>query len=59
MKKRPTNIRDIYRGVRKKIPPPSRIEPDSRQKLQRKEDKKEIGDYLKRGRPRKSEREER
>lgn len=59
MKKRLPNIRDIYRGMRKTVPPPSRIEPDSRQKLRRKEDKKEIGDYLKRGRPRKSEREER
>lgn len=41
MKKLP-NIREIYRGVRKPVPPPSRVRQDEREKIRRRADEKEM-----------------
>ena len=49
MEKRQPRIREVYKGVRKPVPPPTRVEPDRREKLRRGEDKKEIEDQIKRG----------
>ncbi|MBU4302543.1 MAG: hypothetical protein L6427_03435 [Actinomycetia bacterium] len=40
MKRR--TLRDIYKGIRKPVPPPTRVEPDRREKMKRREDKKEM-----------------
>ena len=47
MKRR--SFRDIYRGVRKPVPPPTRVEPDKREKMKRREDKKEMDRHKRRG----------
>ncbi|MBK5093311.1 MAG: hypothetical protein JJE48_07325 [Actinobacteria bacterium] len=49
MKKRRRSIRDAYKSVRKPVPPPTRVEPDRREKLRRSQDEKEIEDQTKRG----------
>jgi hypothetical protein len=49
MEKRQPRIREVYKSVRKPVPPPTRVEPDRREKLRRGEDKKEIEDQIKRG----------
>jgi hypothetical protein len=49
MKKRLPSAREVYKGVRKPVPPPTRVEPDRREELRRSEDKKEIEDQTKRG----------
>ena len=59
MKKRLPRIREVYRGVRKPVPPPTRVEPDRREKLRRNQDKKEIEDQKKRGKREKNAGEER
>jgi hypothetical protein len=43
------SLRDIYRGVRKPVPPPTTVEPDKREKIKRREDKKEMEKYGRRG----------
>ena len=35
-------LRDIYKGIRKSVPPPTRVEPDRREKIKRREDRKEM-----------------
>ena len=35
-------LRSIYKGIRKPVPPPTRVEPDKREKIKRREDRKEI-----------------
>jgi len=35
-------LRDIYKGIRKPVPPPTRVEPDKREKIKRREDGKEM-----------------
>jgi len=49
MEKRQPRIREVYKSVRKPVPPPTRVEPDRREKLRRSQDKKEIEDQIKRG----------
>ena len=49
MEKRRPRIREVYKSVRKRVPPPTRVEPDRREKLRRRQDKKEIEDQAKRG----------
>jgi hypothetical protein len=58
MHKRRPRIREVYRSVRKPVPPPTRVEPDRREKLRKNRDKKEIEDNLKRGKRGKNIREE-
>lgn len=41
MKKLP-DIREIYKGVRKPVPRPTRVREDEREKIRRREDEKEI-----------------
>lgn len=40
--KRLPNFREIYRGVRKPTPPPTRVEQDRRGRMKREEDAEEI-----------------
>ncbi len=44
-------LRDIYKGIRKPVPPPTRVEPDRRDKIKRSEDRKEMDSHKRRGKP--------
>jgi hypothetical protein len=47
--KRLPSIREIYRGVRKPVPPPSKVQSDRREEIRRKEDRKYVDRELRRG----------
>lgn len=56
--KRLPNIREIYRGVRKQVARPTRVESDKRAKIRKKEDENEISGHVGRSRIRGPDREE-
>ena len=43
-------LRDIYKGMRKPTPPPTRVERDERARIQEKRDKREMRSYEKKRR---------
>ena len=45
-------LREIYKGIRKPVPPPTRVEPDRREKIKRREDRKEMDRHRGRGKHR-------
>lgn len=51
MAKERRTLQEIYRGIRKPMAPPERVEKDRRQKLRRREDDREIEMHRGRGRP--------
>jgi hypothetical protein len=42
------SIKDIYKGIRKPMPPPAKAEPDRRAELESEEAKREIDRYKRR-----------
>lgn len=44
--KKESRLRDIYRGIRKPVAPPTRVDKDKREKLKRKEARKEIDRHV-------------
>ena len=51
-KKKGRSVTDIYRGIRKRVPAPTRVERDRRHELERRDAEKQDEEHLgRRGRP--------
>lgn len=43
--KKPTSMKDLYKGIRKPVPPPTKSERDRRRDLQSRDARKEIEEH--------------